>query len=48
MFNWVLQDKEKCVINEDNKSADGKQISWGLKTIVLGAQSGTQIASFAK
>ena len=42
MFNRDLQDKEKCVMNEDNKSADGKQISWGLKTIVLGAQSGTQ------
>ena len=42
MFNWALCDKEKCVISEDNKSADGKQIIWGLKTIVLGAQSGTQ------
>ena len=43
MLNWVFQDKEKCVINED-KSADENQISWGLKTIiiVLGAQSGTQ------
>lgn len=45
MFNWVLQDKEKCVINED-ESADGKQIIWGLKTIVLGAQSGTQNTTF--
>lgn len=43
MLNWVFQDKEKCVINED-KSADENQISWGLKTIiiVLGAQSGAQ------
>ena len=30
MFNWVLRDKEKCVISE-HKSADGKQIIWGLK-----------------